>query len=368
MSGALRVDLRTDPAAIDALRDEWLALLAEAPCRSPALHPHWASTWWRLYAATGVVHGELQLLAFRDAGGRLTGLAPLYRQRRRKYRLPVTTLRWLSTGEPTADETCPDYLDVLARPADRDAVAAAFHAWLREVRGVGEIILQDVAPGTLVAEADPDAAPPAGWMHAGRSPRADLEGGLDALIPRLSSSPRKNARQLLRAVEREGLVFGVAATADEATRYYEELKALHAARWALDGKHGAFASPHFNAFHEALITAWVPEERAYLFRLAAGDRPIALLYGFRIGDEFQFYQIGASRDDDAPITSPGIALNLLAMRHLHERGVRWYDFLKGSQGYKRHYSTGALPLWSRAETRAPLLRAAEWLRAKRAGR
>ena len=90
--------------------------------------------------------------------------------------------------------------------------------------------------------------------------------------------------------------------------------------------------------------------------------------GFRIGDEFQFYQIGASRDDDAPIASPGIALNLLAMRHLHERGVRWYDFLKGSQGYKRHYSTGALPLWHREEVRSPVLRAALWLRARRRGR
>src|SRR5262249_34246011 len=157
---------------------------------------------------------------------------------------------------------------------------------------------------------------------------ADLSGGWETYFNRLSSKTRYQYRRMLRGMNRAGIHFEIATTEAEAASFFEQLISLHQARWAAVGKPGCFSQPRFTRFHRALVLKGVGEEgEAVLGRLSLGEEPLAVIYGFSVGDHFHFYQSGMSHRTDLPIESPGIAANLLLMERLIGHGIKKYDFL-----------------------------------------
>ena len=75
----MHVTLVREESDLLALRGEWDALLRSSHSNGLFLTWEWISTWWRIYGDGRALH----LLAARDDGGRLIGLAPLMRIRRR---------------------------------------------------------------------------------------------------------------------------------------------------------------------------------------------------------------------------------------------------------------------------------------------
>jgi len=86
----------------------------------------------------------------------------------------------------------------------------------------------------------------------------------------------------------------------------------------------------------------VPTGKAILARLARDGEPLAVLYGFINGTKYDGYQSGWDPDVDlraAGLKSPGITVRLALMRYLADRGIRDYDYLRGSLEYKSQWST-----------------------------
>lgn len=323
----------------EALRPEWEELAAISPQISPPLQFDWLRTWWDCYAAPANTN-RLQLITFRDSA-RLVGVAPLYASLRPAGPITIRTLQFLSTGEPEADETCPDYLNILCRPGSEADCARAFwntvHTlpWdqleLVDLPTLSPLLAVDVLPAEMQLTSRADC------------PQCDLSAGFEQYLTTLSSNQRQTARRLIRKADQERAKLQV-ADPTQADEFFAELVRLHQGRWEDDGKPGVFASASFTDFHRRMLARWLPTGQAVLARLRLQGETLAVLYGFRCGGKYEFYQSGVRQHPALP--SPGIVAHLLLMQQLAGEGVTVYDFLKGASTYKQRLATGQQPLAS----------------------
>jgi len=283
-------------------------------------------------------------VADRDcAHGHLIGALPLYLHIGHRSPVWAHYLGFLSTGESRSEATYPEYLDLLHAPGEaRTCLDAILPALLDPAVGRWDILdLCDIGGGSpLLAWRD---QAPRGVrvvvIPRGACPVADLSGGFEAYLGRLSANARQQARRMLRAVESTGIRFEVASTPSDAAQFFDQLVRLHQARWNSSGRPGCFSAHRFTEFHRTLAELWVPTGKAILARLARDGELLAVIYGFINGTKFDFYQSGVDFRAAGRVKSPGIAAHLALMRYLADRGIMGYDFLRGSLEYKDRWST-----------------------------
>jgi hypothetical protein len=293
--------------------------------------------WWRVYGPKyrGAGGGLRIVTVWR--GPQVIGILPLYLGVTGGPAFGVRHLRFLSTGEEEFEETNPDYLDLLCRPDEELACAGAVQDYLARATWDHLELLDVPESSPLTGEGFRAAVGGARILYRGTCPVADLEGGFEAYLQRLSAKNRQGARRMLREAEKSGAVFELAREG-QTDEYFDDLVRLHQHRWTTDGKQGCFAASRFTEFHRTLAAEWVPQGRAVLARLSVAGNPVAVVYGFRTGPKFDFYQSGVLTDDGM-LTSPGILANLLLARMLAERGLLAYDYLRGTSSYKERFAT-----------------------------
>jgi CelD/BcsL family acetyltransferase involved in cellulose biosynthesis len=69
-------------------------------------------------------------------------------------------------------------------------------------------------------------------------------------------------------------------------------------------------------------------------RVSVGDAALGYLYGFADKERFYLYQCGFDYDMVERNSMPGLVCHMLAMQALADRGLKLYDFMAGSSGYK----------------------------------
>ena len=294
LSEAVTCHLVRREADWDAIRHEWESLYAASPYASTPLDFAWLRLWWRIFAKPHETD-TLQIVTIRR-GVQLVGVLPLYERRE-----DVRRLQFISTGEAEYEETCPDYLNLLCLPEEEGTCAAAVWDCLGRLDW-DHLELVDLP------EESPLFSRPTIPEHVRTFPRdtcpiADLEGGFDAYLARLSPNGRQQARRLVREGERAGATLAIADAAD-ATRAFDDLVRLHQARWNAEGRPGVFAAQRFCSFHRQIIRDWLPTGRAVLARLFVAGAPAAVIYGFINRSTFEFYQSGVqSRAAERPAQS-----------------------------------------------------------------
>jgi CelD/BcsL family acetyltransferase involved in cellulose biosynthesis len=344
-----------------AIQHEWDELCSASATASAPLEHAWLRGWWRVYRPA-LRSASLRVITVRRAA-RLLGAFPLYVHREPDL-FGIRHLRIISTGEAEFEETCPDYLNILCLPGEE--VLCAREAWRAIDRMAWDHLeFLNLADSTSLLR--PEIVPSgAETLSLGSCPIADLAGGFEAYLQRLSSNGRQQARRLLREGDLAGVRFEIAGT-NRVADVFGDLIRLHSERWALEGKPGVFAAPRFVEFHRNLAAHWLPAGRAVLARLSLGAEPVAVLYGFLTGQKFDFYQSGVRMDNTVPLRSPGNLSHLLLMKALIDRGVTAYDFLRGSSSYKKRLATrethlAGIRMWR------PTLRPAVYRSARLAGR
>jgi len=317
----------------NSIRADWEDLYARSACAVIPLSFDWLRTWWNVY---GSEYGRLGLRILSWwRGSRLIGVLPLYQTR---GRYGVAQLRFISTGEAEFEETCPDYMNLMCLPGEESACADAAWLGIRQLKW-DCLELMDLPSDAFLARS-PQLPAGAKIVPRGRCPIADLTGGFEAYLGRLSANTRGQARRLIREGERAGVRFAL-ATAESAPAVFDEMAMLHQSRWTARGKVGAFGAPRFLEFHRSLIATWINDGTAVLAQLSRGSNTLAVLYGFVRGPIFSFYQAGVRVEDAMPLHSPGNLAHLLLIQYLAGRGVITYDFLRGSAAYKERLARGA---------------------------
>jgi CelD/BcsL family acetyltransferase involved in cellulose biosynthesis len=336
-----------DPARLRELRAEWEALLARSSNDEPVVHPAWVLPWWDVFGPDG--GRALRTLALYD-DGRLVGLAPLLsRPHRYRRAIPFRRLEVLASGEDEADETCSDYLGVVAEKGREPDVARALAAALArgEVGKWDELVVPSMNGESPFPALFAQALAAEGMLvsleSSGVCPYVALPTTWDAYLAALKGNKRSQLKKSLRAFEAWA---GGPPSIDRVTeigqleRAKGTLVALHRERWGSDG---VFGSARFRSFHDRAMRELLAAGALDLGSISVRGQPIVSFYNLRWNGKSYFYQGGRKLDvpDDVRV---GVTMHAYLIRSAIEAGLREYDFLAGDSQYKMSLATATRPL------------------------
>lgn len=321
----IRIEEYLGELAFEELRKPWEALHAEAGA-SPFLSPIWLETWHRYFGG-----GRRPRILAAWRGRRLVGLLPLLEER-----TPLS-LRLGFLGERTAGA---DYLDVLAAPEERGAVAEALVAHLCHARGFDVLDLFELPAKSpllpaLHRQTMSDEAYAMRLEPRHVCPQVDLSDSWEKVLAR--SRRAENFRRRRRQIEARGGEYRLVRDVAESPAALERFLELHARRWEREGGSDGIGTPAHVAFHREVVpklarAGWLRFEELWV---EGGCR--SSIYGIEHGTTYYFYQSGY--DPEWRGQSVGLVLLGLSMEGALGRGIRVYDFLHGVEGYKLEWAT-----------------------------
>jgi len=311
--------------------EEWLA--SEVECerlgRQAAgdvlfLSWQWMSHWWNCYGAT---LGTTEILAFYRAG-QLAGLAPLFRRRVLRGRmLPLASVQVIGLSWRDPRPLISEYLDVIAAPADLEAVRRACLEFLLAEQDWSEFVVGLTAAGAAWSDTFSSCAPSVG--HYAReldhciSYQADLSAGFAKYLRDLSQSTRRSVWNLRRRVAGLGRIELESVSAQNIAQAFGDLNRLHQLRW----RKPAFAGARLD-FHLALARRLAASDELALSRLRVGGRVVSVLYDIRKPGRQYNIKMGFDPHFSSQVSLGYIHLGF-AMEAAADRGIPRYDFLAG---------------------------------------
>jgi CelD/BcsL family acetyltransferase involved in cellulose biosynthesis len=307
----------------------WDAVLARAESPSPFMSWEWHRAWAE--AAPTVDLAESEALVLRGADGVVQALLPVLPRPISFHRSPATALTWAM-----GDFGCPDHLDLLAAPeADVAALAPALERMPWHV-----LVLSNLTPDARAVRRLSEAF--AGRGYATRRqplfacPYLALPDDWERYLATLTPTRRQTLRRKERKLQRDHAMTITDYDGDRVEEGLSRLMALHARRWESGGMGGAFCDPRVVRLHRRFATDLATLRRLWLTTLDVGGEPVAAWYGFTWHDTVYFYQSG--RDPEWDRESVGQVLMGAMIRRAIERGYRRFDFLRGEDPYKRHWT------------------------------
>lgn len=330
--GNLTVEELHGVEAFAALRAEWQALfrVSGAP---PFLSWEWMSAWQQWLNRKRTPY----LLCAR-AANQLVGLLPLGLEELQVMGSPlrVRRLSLLGAGFGGAD-----YLDLLTRPEFARAATAAIFAYLAPHTSFDLLELDGVAadsPNLPLLAACFEAAADFRYRREPRfvCPQVELAGDWSSLLKR--SRRADNFKRRLRQMRNYGGFAYRSVTAPaEANAALERFFTLHEPRWAAQGGSDFTGHELLRAFHRDLVQGLAQAGLLRFDELWVEGACRASIYGIDDGRRYCFYNSGY--DQAWKQASPGLVLLGLSIEAALQRGVKYYDFLRGAESYKFDWST-----------------------------
>ncbi|MGQ7845328.1 GNAT family N-acetyltransferase [Granulosicoccus sp. 3-233] len=294
----------------------------------------WNSLWWQHYASP---RDTLALLVVRE-GRRVVAIAPLYLQTARMCRvIPVRVLRFLGSG----GDTSPDYLDIIAIPARRDAAERMILQYLPRIPGWQKLLLSDMAESSSLARrAGALAAQLPGVALTPRYhviQKSALPGSFDDYRAQLSRKRRKQINHRQNRLDAAGRwELSLCASKEDLAEACDALVALHRLRWESKQEAGGFRSAAYEQFHRAIIRQFFADDALWLATLKLDGKIIGVQYIFVWRGELLFMQSGYSPEHEN--LSPGHVLFTYVIQRGIEQGMTGLDMLKGHYAYKSVYA------------------------------
>jgi CelD/BcsL family acetyltransferase involved in cellulose biosynthesis len=327
----LRVDVVHELSVLARMRPEWDALL-DASDAGPFNAWEWLYPWCRRIAP------ERRPLVFtaRDRTGALVGLMPLGFELRRVLGRLVGRLAFL--GETHVGS---DYLDVVARRGQEEAVTRAFAGALRETHGSWDVLdLTDLREDSLTVRVLRETFPDLEVRVTDRyvcpyetfTPAEPFEAFLKRTGRRDNYLRRRKwlEKQEGYRIERTEAPGALAAPMTDFFR-------LHAQRWAADGGSQGIKGKGVESFHRDATQLLAERGQLRLYTMKVAGQAVASVYGIIHRDTFIYFQSGY--DPAWRNKSVGLVLVGETFKDAIESGLTEYDFLRGTETYKSDWTT-----------------------------
>jgi CelD/BcsL family acetyltransferase involved in cellulose biosynthesis len=311
---------------LDAFRDAWRDLAADAPMRSP----EWLLEWWRYYAAPD---DELCVLLFHEPGGPLVGLAPIYIQSVGKR----ATVRLLGSGD-----ACTNHTTWLAAAGWETRVGVEVAHFLLDYKpGWDRVLFESVDADDLAINTTVASLVENGCLLR-KTPllncwKITLPSTWDDYLMMLSRTHRNRCRKQQREFFESGRVQlrQVISEADFSEGFEIMLK-LHAARWGEATKpEGVFSDQRFRAFHETVARELLARKQLRLAWLECDGEPVAVEYQFV--DEKAVYAYQAGMDPSVSEFPAGNLSIMAAIQFAIAQGCESFDLSRGDEPYKANW-------------------------------
>lgn len=347
----------------------WRAALSRSGSTSPFLTAEWVEAWLGCFSE----RADVRALIWRGDGEEVLAAALLARGEKRWGPVPVGRVY---LNAPGIDGVWCEQNDLLCEPAERAALLPGLVSMARELGGEELVLLG--AKEELLRElrvAWPGRTVEGFASEAPYVALDDLRSSGTDYLDALSSNTRWQIRRSKRLYEE---MYGVpsvtiAGTSAEALDFFDDLVALHEARWRARGETGAWGDPDVVRFHRALLAgACFGNEPARLgielARISFGSTAVGYLYNLRFRQRVSQYQSGHHYEDD-PRLKPGLVCHAMAVERCLERGDLEYDFMGGTPHALRHKTSLATDahrrFWVELQAPSPKMRALTSLRRTR---
>ena len=347
----MKMDRNDSVVIIDSLEglaqiaQAWNGLLLESRSNTIFLSWEWIYTWSECFL--GSDRGLFVLAVYKDK--ELIGVAPWQIRQLRYLGLSMRKIEFL--GLP---ETGSDYLDVFAKRGKEKEVAHQIYHFLQRSAALWDsVALQDVSSDSLFLVHFINEMEEAGKYTELRPgaycPSASLPETFDVFKARLSSNRREQFSRHLRLLKRNGEVTHRAHLSGDLGPSLKDFHRLYEQRWG--------ASEGLFRFLEKLILRTEGKRWVELDFLSVGGREIAGLLHLRYGKTLSMYLMGVDHSFDRSISIGNLLVGLSIEKAIAE-GFSRYDFLRGDEDYKFHWSNEgkrAVHLYCYGKKTAPLL-------------
>ena len=331
----MNIEVITERERLEPLRSEWDAL-ARADGRDGFFR---TSSWYLTWLECIWPDARPFVIAVRAADGRLLGLAPLCR-----YRYSHLGFSLWAIGFGGRDVVSGDFLDFLSVPASRADVSNAILDVLWQQRSLWSVLVF----GEVLVGTDFHIALESWSKRTGLEMRQQeericpylvLPDSFEAYLQHLGSSTRYHIRRRTRELlEKYKARIELCSEPAAIRAGLCDLIRLHVTRWRNQNQLGTLAKPGFARFLERVCLASPDNASARLYLLKDGDKAVAAMLAFHFGESAIYYQTGW--DPDSPLTrsSPGVALMAYSIQDAIRRHLRFYEFLRGGERYKFHWT------------------------------
>jgi CelD/BcsL family acetyltransferase involved in cellulose biosynthesis len=311
---------------LECLASRWQASRGMLPWDLPFVLPPWLKAWWDAFGRGW----EPRVLTV-ESNGRTIGIAPM-RLRGQEARI-------------IGDVNVCDYLDFIAEPGREEAFLGALVGHLQQL-GVRRLDLRVLRPESVAARFLPGVASKLGWkaslVQEDVSYELQLPSSWDEYLDGLSRHQRHEVRRKLRRLEETEKHFRLRVLEEREAVCSSFAVFLELFRSSRPDKDEFMDAP-MTAFFQSLVETLAAQRMLRLYFLEMDSEIAAGVLCFERGATTYLYNNGFDRRFAS--LSIGMLSKLLTIRECIERGQKVYDFLKGSEPYKRHLGGKPVPLF-----------------------
>ncbi|NLI80065.1 MAG: GNAT family N-acetyltransferase [Deltaproteobacteria bacterium] len=310
------------------LSKQWNHLLGGSRSDTAFLTWQWLYSWAECFLSGG---RKLFILLVNDDNGKLMGVAPWYVNHRGFKPFLLKQIEFLGTPESGSD-----YLDVFAARGREEEVAGAIYDFLlgdgasywdcmalREIPSNSLFLLHFL--NKIKADGKHAEINPASFCPRALLPKSESDYFSGAMSKRA-----KRFRQELRILNRTEAVEHRTFTEGGLDEPIKEFFRLYEEKAGWEGK-------HLRELIEKAIERSTNEPMVQIDLLAGRDQYFAGFLHLRHGDTLSMYLMAVDKEFN-PKVSIGNVLIGLCISSAIGNGISVYDFLKGEEEYKFHWS------------------------------
>ncbi|MDR1485046.1 MAG: GNAT family N-acetyltransferase [Planctomycetaceae bacterium] len=316
------IQLLKSPDDFKLIREEWNSLTDSCIYPNAFLRAEWLLAWWKWF---GNKLGTFYVLIIRDQKNLICGL-PLFCDCN-------GTLKFLGFD----GVTCPEYLGLVVKPEYLEQSVQELLKFFIDQKSWTQFYFEDYAvedAGTSrFVEILKQHFPSWGQAGEGRYYIPLPDSYESYLMTRGQNNRYKKRKELKKAID-EFQAHLVEPEYSEIDQIFSQLCRLGIA--ALEHKTlPPMSREDFSGLVYDLISELLPCGKFRIFMLYYGDKPAAFKLGFVHAGKFYDYLTGF--DPNLPGRAGNIVIHFILMR-LIEEGFNEFDFLRGLEDYKTHWT------------------------------
>ena len=300
----------------ESLNHLWESLLESSLINSVFLSPQWQEVWWENFGADR----KLLLLEI-GRPGQVYGIAPLQRT--------GNTISFLG------DTDLFDYHDFIVPKGQESDFYGALVEWL-ESELWSELKLSSLPDNSPTLSHLPVLLREHGWTCEITTedvvPGLDLPSDVDGYFQMLNKKDRHELRRKTRRLWSSGEVRTVSYTTPEMVQLHAD-QFFDLMRKSRDEKRD-FLNDERERFFREIMTELAGRGILQLWFLEMDGKPAASAVCFDYDNKRMLYNSGF--DHDYASLSVGLLIKAICLQDAIEKGMKYFDFLRGDETYKYH--------------------------------
>jgi len=328
----IKIRIISESNELESLLEVWDSLLRKSGDNNPIYLTHeWLLTWWKHFG-----EGRKLNVLLIEREGQPIGIVPLMRT---EYRIGLFKIHALET---IGSLNC-NHIGLISSGNGEEAICA-FLTYLEEELAKGESVLRlpwvpdDCEFLDLLRSCI--SSPTSNLVMQERAktlaPYITLPSTWDEYSRWLSPSRRHVLRRKLRSLEKSHTVGFRDCTKDNLDNMLSRFIDLHQRRWQSANVKGVFSDPKMEGFYRDIATQFVKKGWLHFSCLIIDGEIASAEYAFIYNRKF--YCTTSARDVGYSKYNVGHLHQMFLIKYAIEKGLREFDFLRGDEPYKFHWT------------------------------